>query len=463
MLPSLRSAHTPVAATPSALADRWAETCPERLACSDQWGRESWSGRPAARLTWRELRERSVLLAARLSRLMLGPGSLVGLCLPNGSEWMVAFLAIERAGLTPCCLPVAASADDLAAAVQAAGIEAVVTQAAVGPLRPAETICAVAGGHYRLRYVLGFGPGLPDGVTDLDAMSGEGSGRPDLPPGAMAHPGRSRGLVTFERHAPGWRPVLRPHSSLWAATRVLVAALARCPAPSGRSAFAQDRYREHDLVAEHVSTSADHARSPESREPLITLISPDGLKAVVSGPMLSLATGCGIEAHGLFSRADLDRALMADRTARLVAPGWMEGALRRHAPTRRLILTHDAPARFPDADPGLDTVDLLALGESALVAAPRREGLAAALESPAAALGSATGVPSGSRSLLRLRIDPGDGRVHAGGPAAETSPMGSRPGAGAGRSVRDPAERDAPTPFRVERVSGRVSGILSLA
>lgn len=404
--------------TPSALADGWAETRPERLAVCDQWRRESWSGRPAARLTWRQIRERSIAMAVRLSRLALGPGALVGLCLPNGSEWTIAFLAAERAGLTPCCLPVAASAGDLAAAVEAAGIEAVVTQAAIGPLRPAGMVCAVAGGYYRLRYVLGFGPDLPDGVTDLDAGTGRSSHAI-----VLAQSGRSRGLVTFERQGPGqgelWRPVLRSYPSLIAATGALVAAL-----------------------------------GPESRDDtLITLMAPDDLKGVVAGPMLSLVTGCGIEAHGLFSRADLDGSVLSTRSARLVVPGWMEGALRRHVPgCSRLILAHDAPVRLPGAEPGLDAVDLLALGESAVLAASRREGLAAAF--------ACTTGPSSAG--LSMRVDPQDGRIHLGGPAAEVARV-SRSEDGAGPPVGSTSKRDAPTSFGVERFADRVIGILSLA
>ncbi len=415
MQPSVRSTNSD-AATPSTLVDGWAETSPERFALSDQWGCESWSGRLAARLTWEDIRDRSTALAARLSRLALGPGALVGLCLANGSDWMVAFLAVERAGLTPCCLPVAASASDLAVAVEAAGIEAIITQAIIGPLRPAETVCTVAGGYYRLRYILGFGPGLPDGVTDLASTSRMSSRSVELP----THAGRSRGIVTFERYGEIRRPVLRSYPSLIAATEVLVAALG--PERPG--------------------------------ETLITLLAPDDLKAIVSGPMLSLMTGCGIEAHGLFSRAGLDRSVLSTRDARVVAPGWMEVALRRHVPAcPRLILTNDAPARLPDAEPGLDTVDVLALGESAVLAAPRREGLAAAIE-------TMTGVPAGLRSRLRLRVGLEDGRIHAGGLAAEVSRL---PGAVSGKLGGDAIERDAPTPFGFERTSEHVIGILSLA
>lgn len=418
MQPSVRSALPSGGATPSGLADGWADMSPERLAWSDQWERRSWSGRAASRLTWGDVRARSTLIAARLSRLSLGPGALAGICLPNGTDWMTAFLAIERAGLTPCCLPVAASAGDLAAAIEAAGIETVVTQAAVGDLRPAETVCGIAARYYRLRYILGFGPHLPDGVTDLDAETR----RPGIAPGPFPHVGRSRGLVTFEMRAGAWCPVLRSYPSLIAAAAPLAAAV-----------------------------------RPTRRDTLVTLLAPDDLRAVVSGPMLSLLTGCAIDAHGLFRRADLDRSVAALPDMRVVAPGWMEEALRRSGVAQRgMILVHDAPARLAQADPAIDAVDLLALGETAILAAPRREGLASTLE-------SATGPPGLARSWLRLRVDPQDGRLHAGGLAADVVPLASRSGTGAGQLAGDPAERDAPTSFRVERVFDRVTGILSLA
>ena len=229
--------------------------------------------------------------------------------------------------------------------------------------------------------------------------------------------------MTFERQGSGrgelWRPVLRSYPSLIAATCVLVAAL-----------------------------------GPESRDDtLITLMAPDDLKAIVAGPMLSLVMGCGIEAHGVFSRADLDGSVLSTRSARLVAPGWMEGALRRHVPScPRLILAHDAPVRLPGAEPGLDAVDFVALGESAVLAAPRREGLAVTLES---AMGCAS-------TGLGVRIDPQDGRIHIGGPAAEVTRM-SRSEDGAGLPVGSTSKHDAPTSFGVERFADRVIGILSLA
>lgn len=418
MQPSLEPARPSGSATPSALADGWADRSPDDLAWSDQWERRSWSGRAASRLTWRDMRDRSSRIAARLSRLSLAPGALVGICLPNGTDWMVAFLAVERAGLTPCCLPVDAAGPDLAAAIETAGLEAIVTQTAIGDLRPAEMICAIAARYYGLRYVLGFGPHLPDGVTDLDAETRRSGAAPALLP----HAGRSRGVVTFERSTGGWRPVLRSHPSLIAAAAPLVAAV-----------------------------------RPGRSDTLVTLIAPDDLKAIVAGPMMSLLTGCAVEAQGLFRRADLDRSLLSNRNARLVAPGWMEGVLRRHLPASPpLILTHDAPARFPGPDPALDAVDVMALGESAVLAGPRHEGLAAVFD-------SASERPGLSTSWLRLRIDPHDGRIHAGGLAAEVSRPASRSEAAEAWPVRHPTAHDAPTPFGVERVSGRVMAILSLA
>ncbi|MEO3787184.1 amino acid adenylation domain-containing protein [Actinocorallia sp. B10E7] len=49
-------------------------------------------------LTYRELEERSVLLAARLQESGVGPESVVGLCLPRGVELVVAQLAVLKAG-----------------------------------------------------------------------------------------------------------------------------------------------------------------------------------------------------------------------------------------------------------------------------------------------------------------------------------------------------------------------------
>ncbi|WP_246694049.1 hypothetical protein [Methylobacterium sp. WL18] len=54
-------------------------------------------------------------------------------------------------------------------------------------------------GHFGLRYLAAFGPGVPDGVISLDAMALERG---------VAEPVASRGLVTFVAGDPG-RPVYR--------------------------------------------------------------------------------------------------------------------------------------------------------------------------------------------------------------------------------------------------------------
>lgn len=53
---------------------------------------------PDERLTYRELDRRSATLAARLVALGVGKGSTVGILLPNGAPWVVAWAAVTRIG-----------------------------------------------------------------------------------------------------------------------------------------------------------------------------------------------------------------------------------------------------------------------------------------------------------------------------------------------------------------------------
>jgi acyl-CoA synthetase (AMP-forming)/AMP-acid ligase II len=68
--------------------------------------------------------------AARLAACGIGEGDLVGLCLPNGCEWVVTYLALAR--LQACCVPLnAASADaEIAHVVRDCGMRALFVSAA---------------------------------------------------------------------------------------------------------------------------------------------------------------------------------------------------------------------------------------------------------------------------------------------------------------------------------------------
>jgi amino acid adenylation domain-containing protein/non-ribosomal peptide synthase protein (TIGR01720 family) len=78
----------PGAEPPPARFAAWAGRLPDRIALSD--GDEH--------LSYRELRTRAARLAHRLIGLGVGPGTLVGICLPRGADLVTAVLAVACAG-----------------------------------------------------------------------------------------------------------------------------------------------------------------------------------------------------------------------------------------------------------------------------------------------------------------------------------------------------------------------------
>jgi mycobactin salicyl-AMP ligase len=342
-------------------AERAAQS-PKALAFVDQPGRESWCGRP--RIAWSYGAAEPIVarLAAFFGSLALPPGAPVAMCLPAGSEALLTLLALERAGLTPCLLPLAWPRDDLARAVEITGAVAVVTQSQVGSLKPAETFRDIAMGYYGLRFVTGFGPQTPDGVLDLDRVMIDErpilAGRGDPAP-AAAQPPAEPGIVTLARHGEGIAAAFRPARS-WVAAASDFLAVAR--------------YR------------------PEER--VLSLLAPDDLTGLATGFVACLVVGAPFESHGLFDGRALAATLAEGRETRIVAPGWMEPALAAAAlpaSVAGLVLTHAAPTRFR-ARTGLarPVVDVLGLEPWALVSRRRgRSGQVAIRldEAPTAAAG----------------------------------------------------------------------------
>jgi acyl-CoA synthetase (AMP-forming)/AMP-acid ligase II len=307
-------------------------------------------------------------------------------CLPNGSEACLTLLALEQAGLTPCLMPAGWSEAELADAVEAAGMQAVVTQGVIGEERPADAFCRLAARYFGLRFVCAFGPLVPDGVVDLDrVILSTDAIDPDAVPTLDATAGA--GVVTFTRRDGAPRPVFRSCQSLIAsAVTFLVPARIR------------------------------------AGERILSLLPPDDHRGLVTGLIASLLSGATLETIGLFTTAGFCAALLRDEPTHLVAPGWMEDILSRGGLPESVvsvILVHEAPVRFK-ARTGLKrpVVDVLAFGEEALLTRARDPGGQFALS-----LDDEPGHASvTTRNLLRVRRDP-DGAIHLAGLAAETLPF----------------------------------------
>ena len=317
--------------------DGLARADPDRVAWRDDDRRESWSGRPPKTYTRAAALASVRDLSSRLFGLDLPAGSAVAMLLPAGTEACLSILAVERAGLVPVLIPVFADEADLETCIALADVRAIVTQTRVGRLRPVETAIAVAARRFRIRFLLAFGPDVPDGVVDLD----HAPSRAALPVEPV--PGTSPGIVTVENRAGEPRALFRPSSSWLAASAVVLA-----------------------------------ATGWQSRDTVATWIAPDDLKGLATGLVACLGSGATCELHAVFAADRLPASIAGRSRVHLVLPGWTEQAIARLGLANRaasVMLVHDGPADFSSRSGSArcpcPVVDAVSLGETALVALPR--------------------------------------------------------------------------------------------
>ncbi|WP_375408694.1 AMP-binding protein [uncultured Methylobacterium sp.] len=308
---------------------------PGRIALIDPADKRAWSRRPPITWTYAAAAEIVARLANGLRSWRLPRASRIGLFLGGGAESVVAYLAIEAAGHSPCLLPPAWSEDDLVTAVQAAGITAILCQAQAGDAAPAETMRRVALRYFGLRYLAAFGPDVPDGVISLDGMALDTGGGPF----AVDTGG---GLVSFAGGDPS-RPVHR-------STQALLAAIAL------------HRTRTGILPGDRI----------------LSLLPLSDLRAVVTGLGAALTCGASLETLPAFGAHAFAETLARPLPTHLVAPAGLErnlAASRLPETLRSLTLAHRAPSRFPtrhlNAARSYPVVDVVAFDEIALLSGTR--------------------------------------------------------------------------------------------
>jgi len=373
---------------PAALFARRALADPGGTALLPQPGGMQWSGREEISLTNAEAEMAISRLAAQLATFGLPPRALFGVALPAGPEACLTIAALERAGLTPCLIPLSWSPEQIGSVVESLGLVGVATQSRVGELTPALEWRDLAMRYFGLRFLTAFGPAVPDGFTDLDAVMAQSGVPAAISADPAAVPGPS-GYVSFDQSdgkADG-APVAWFRS--WASARA---------------------------AAESFVAATD--MSP--RERLLTLIAQDDHRGLTTGLMAALVSGCALEAHGLFSSNALAQSLPGEGPLRLVAPGWTEVDLARLDFPENLcgvVLVHEAPVRFKAQTPLTHGVtDALAFGEIALLTQPRdaRGRFALSLDRPDA-----------DASMLAVRRE-ADGSIQFRGMAAQAAPLDGR-------------------------------------
>ena len=383
---------------------------PGQLVIRDAPSRAGWSGRRPMVYDARAALAAVARLAGYLRNLPLPEAARVGICLPNGSEACLSLLAVERAGLTPCLLDAGLSAADMSAAIECADVRAVITQTLMGPDRLAEKLCFVAAGFFRLRFLLAFGPDVPDGVTDLDPfVDGTTPMAGDVfPEGGDGDEDAS--IVTLARL--GGSPVAV-------------------------------RHRQRSLVANAGILLASALIRPGER--LVSYLAPDDLKGLASGLACALVAGATFEPRAVFDSASIEADLAPADRPHMVLPAWLEGALveaRLFSRMRSATLVRDAPTSFA-THPGSAgrIIDVVALGELCLLAGAR-------------AVPGRFGIPVEDQpawhALIEVRIASA-GTLLLRGPALPADPDDAD-----GLSINDEWRSSG---FRLEKLAGTVTGI----
>ncbi len=126
-------------------------------------------GRPKS-LTYREADDAVDALASFFIELGLEPGDRIAVQLPNLVLQPLTLLAAWRAGLTVAALPMLWRGMEIGQACEAVEPKALIGVSRFGGENHAEKLCAIASTRISVRFVLGFGPDLPDGVVCLDEV-----------------------------------------------------------------------------------------------------------------------------------------------------------------------------------------------------------------------------------------------------------------------------------------------------
>jgi non-ribosomal peptide synthetase component E (peptide arylation enzyme) len=174
--------------TTEGLLRRRARQKAEAITLIDPPNRQTLGHSASRQFTYGEADEAVDVLAAFFAALGLQPGDRVVMQLPN----FIALLGAWRAGLTVAAIPMLWRATEIARVCDALEPTALIGCSRFAEDTPAETLRDVAASRLSVRFVLGFGDGLPDGVGSLDDVIGAGHAgdfTPRLPTGPS--------LITF--------------------------------------------------------------------------------------------------------------------------------------------------------------------------------------------------------------------------------------------------------------------------
>ncbi|MTE15752.1 class I adenylate-forming enzyme family protein [Nocardia aurantiaca] len=137
---------------------------PDAPAITDPANLADLTGAHPRTLTWRELDDHVLDIAATLLANGIRPGSTVVIQLPNSIALTAVYLALWRLGAVATPMPVSFRRHELSGIVAATDAEAIITVGALGDREIAAEALTVADGK---RTVFGFGPGVPEHAIPL--------------------------------------------------------------------------------------------------------------------------------------------------------------------------------------------------------------------------------------------------------------------------------------------------------
>ena len=296
---------------------------------------------PAPRAySFKELNDTVNRLATRFSSLGLQAGDYVALQLPNFSETPIIVLALMRAGLVPCLLPFSWSIGEISLSFQRLNPQALISCGQLEDVNHSEMMRELAFSNLHIRFVMGVGYNIADGVNDISALLEPQGNDNDAAPVMPVQERQGLGDLALVTYIDPSTPV--PHTN----GQILATGL------------------QHVLELELCE--ADKILSP------YPLSSIPGLAASFYPWLMS---GCSLSLHHPFDLASLQKQLQASCFSFFAAPEqvvrWL---LQSHLPIpqKLAIVRRDnhLPIRELQQLPSLDLFDLWNLGGLGAVLTP---------------------------------------------------------------------------------------------
>lgn len=208
--------------TAEGLLRRRAQHKPDAVAVVDPPNRPALTNTQPRSFSYGAADEAVDALARFFIDIGLEPSDRVIMQLPNFIEAPLALLGAWRAGLTVAPVPMLWRSMEIARACDALEAKALVGFSEFADERPAEMLRDVAATRMSVRFVLGFGANLPDGVASLDEVVAE------WPRGAVeARAPLGPSLITFTaRPDAPLVPLFRTEDEVLAQGAMIVLALA---------------------------------------------------------------------------------------------------------------------------------------------------------------------------------------------------------------------------------------------